>query len=155
MSTGVIYLRPIEVIRVRGYGANHEAAKSAWAKLLAWVDDNDCRVHAVRGFGLVYKVGNRNISASYDACVELNEPVAIPPSEGIETALVPSGAYLRQRYTGPVEDMGAALRKMRVEDIPGRRLDLDVQRPMIEVYLNDFVRRDNAPKIDLCVPVKA
>lgn len=154
MSIGVIYLRPIEVIRVRGYGANHEAAKSAWAKLLAWIDDNDCRIHAVRGFGLVYKVNNRNVSASYDACVELNEHVSVPLSEGIETALVPSGAYLRQRFTGPIDEMGTVLATMRGKDVPDRRLDLDTQRPMIEVYLNDFARHDATPKIDLCVPVK-
>jgi hypothetical protein len=50
--------------------------------------------------------------------------------------------------------MGTALATMRAKDVPGRRLDLDEQRPMIEVYLNDFTRRDVDPKIDLCVPVK-
>jgi DNA gyrase inhibitor GyrI len=154
MSIGIIYLRPIEVVRVRAYGKNGEAAQAAWGKMLSWVEDHDCRAHAVRAFGLVYKVGDRNIAASYDACVELNEQIDVAQSEGIETALIPSGAYLRQRFTGPLEKMGAVLRKMRTKDIPDRGLILDEKRPLVEVYLNDFVAHAVDPKIDLCVPVK-
>lgn len=154
MSIGVIYLRPIEVVRVRAYGRNREAAQTAWAKMLSWADDHDCLGDAVRGFGLVYKAGDRTSSASYDACVEMNGDAGVRPSDGVETALVPSGAYLRQRYTGPIEEMGAALRKMRDQDVPSRGLGLDARRPMIEVYFNDFVNHDVDPKVDLCVPIK-
>ena len=105
-------------------------------------------------FGLVYKTDDRKDRASYDACVELNDDMVVGHTEGLETALVPSGAYLRKRFDGQLDEMGAALRKMRVEEIPSRGLTLDGQRPMIEIYLNDFLRRAIKPKIDLCVPVR-
>lgn len=154
MSTGVIYLRPMLVMRVRGYGQNRDAARTAWSKMFAWADASGFRPHAVRAFGLVYKVGEQVDRATYDACVELNDDMVAKIPEGFDTTVIPSGAYLRQRLAAPLEEIGTMFRKLRVEEAVSRGLMFDAGKPMIEVYLNDFVRRGIEPKIDLCVPVR-
>ena len=158
MSIGIIYLRPIAVARIRGFGLHREAASEAWSRMLSWLDDRKYRVEAARGFGMVHKLqhhGTDQKEATYEACVELFDGLKVEYDAGIDTAYVPGGAYLRRRHRGPIGELGDALRQMRTEEVSRRGLAFDVWRPMIEVYLNDFKRTGEPPKIDLCVPVMA
>jgi DNA gyrase inhibitor GyrI len=156
MSTGILYLRPIAVARIRGYGPHSDAACKAWRRMLDWLDERNCRAHAARGFGLVHETNgemHRFEGATYDACVERFDGLEIDRACGIDTAYVPGGAYLRARFRGELDTVGEQLRAMRVDEIARRGLAFDETRPMIEVYLNDFKRTGDVPKIDLCVPV--
>lgn len=155
MGIGITYLRPIPVVRVRGYGTHGEAAKAAWDKMLHWLDVNNYRVQACRGFGLVYKAPETGCdAATYDACIEFHTGMRIDPDSEIGKAHVAGGPYLRLRHSGDLDALGPELRRMRVEETARRGIDFDSGRPIIEVYLNDFKRTGEAPKIDLCVPVR-
>ena len=157
MNIGILYLRPIEVTRMRAYGRHRDAARDAWMRMFDWLDERNYRANAVRGFGLVHKIEGRSSDrpneASYDACVEHHEGLRADAGSGVDIAYVPGGAYLRTRFNGEIADLGIALRRLRIDETARRGIAFDETRPIIEVYLNDFTRTGNAPKIDLCVPV--
>lgn len=157
MSSGIVYLRPILVGRIRVFGPRGEAARMAWQRLSEWAEPAGIRGLPIRGFGLVHTEtgGLKEKTSAYDACLEIIEGIRPDPDAGVVRAYIPGGAYLRRRHGEPIETMARGFRDLRSAEIKRRGLAFDRHRPMIEIYHDDHVWSGHKPRIDLCVPVRA
>lgn len=157
MSSGVVYLRPILVGRVRAFGPRGEAARMAWQRLSEWAEPAGIRGLPIRGFGLVHMESSaqKEKTSAYDACLEIVEGIKPDPDAGVVRTYIPGGAYLRRRHREPIEAMAQGFRDLLSAEIKRRGLAFDRDRPMIEIYHEDHTWSGDKPRIDLCVPVRA
>lgn len=155
MSSGIVYLRPIQVARIRAFGPHHEAAKQAWSRVFGWAEAIRQRGRFERGFGLLFRAPTQKTDAqpAYDACIELPEDVELDEAAGFVVQFVPGGAYMRARHRGPIEALPDSLRTLRTTEVERRGLALDPHRPLIEIYHHDHEWSGKPHRVDLCVPV--
>lgn len=156
MSTGLVQLRPLTVCYVRARGPYQTSAREAWDKLLAWASAHGLRGQIRTGYGLVRD--NPRIKAPaecrYDACIELPEGMEADEKAGVAMQLLPGGNFARHRHVGGLDGLGQSFSWLAKDWAPGRRLAVDMGRPLIEIYLND--RKSGGPspaRMDICLPV--
>ena len=155
MSTGLVYLRPLEVAFARRVGPHHSSALAAWEHISEWLAAKNYKPLAPTGFGLVHKTKTlpQIDMPVYDACIELIDPIMIDLVAGIDQCRIPGGAFLRHRHIGGPDTMAEAFRNLRTAEAKRRGLKNDDSRPLIEIYIKNQRDCTREQRIDLCVPV--
>lgn len=158
MSTGFVYLRPLNVAYVRVNGAYANSAKEAWTRMFAWLNESGMIRSVGTGYGLLLddpRVTDAH-KCRYDACVELLEDFGrkLPDEFGIRR--LPGGAYARDRHKTGNVGLGSVISHLRNDWAPSRGLAVDARRPVIEIYLDNpqLVGEDKC-RVDVCLPVVA
>ncbi len=158
MSTGFVYLRPLNVVSVRAKGPYAVSAAEAWAEVFAWLRSTELIRDIGTGYGLLLddprQVAREN--CRYEACVELVEEARRLVPETFNVRRLPGGAYARQRHLGGIVGLSHTISKLRNDWVPNRGVVVDVRRPVIEIYLDnpDLVPIERQ-RVDVCMPVTA
>ncbi len=158
MSTGFVYLRPLNVAVVRAKGPYSKSASAAWGDMFSWLNSSGLIRDIGTGYGLLLDDPRIVAPANcrYEACVELVEEArrVLPVTFSIRR--LPGGAYVRQRHVGGAVGLSHTIAKLRNEWTPGQGVAIDSRRPVIEIYLDhpDRVPFENQ-RVDVCMPVKA
>ena len=158
MSTGFVYLRPLNVAAVRAKGPYSQSAAAAWGEMFAWLNRSGLIRQVGTGYGLLLDDPRIIAPANcrYEACVELVEEARrLLPAE-FSVRRLPGGAYARQRHVGGVVGLSHTISNLRSEWKPGQGVVIDSRRPVIEIYIDnpDLVPLEKQ-RIDVCMPVKA
>jgi AraC family transcriptional regulator len=158
VSTGFVYLRPLNVVAARAKGPYAKSAPAAWAEMFAWLTERGILKNIGTGYGLLLD-DPRRVSANrcrYEACVELIDEARGFIPDSLTIRRLPGGAYVRQRHVGGVVGLSHTISKLRNEWVPSQGVMIDTRRPVIEIYLD---HPDNVPvekqRIDICMPVTA
>ncbi len=158
MSTGFVYLRPLNVAYVRVNGLYATSAKDAWERMFAWLNESGMIRSVGTGYGLLLddpRVVDA-VKCRYDACVELIDDYGrkLPDEFGIRR--LPGGAYARNRHKTGNVGLGKVISSLRDNWAPARGLAVDPRRPVIEIYLDNpqLVGEDKC-RVDVCLPVLA
>ena len=158
MSTGFVYLRPLNVAVVRAKGPYSQSASEAWENMFSWLHSSGLIRDVGTGYGLLLD-DPRIVSPAncrYEACVELVEEARrlLPMTFSIRR--LPGGAYARERHVGGAVGLSHTISKLRNEWTPGQNVVIDSRRPVIEIYLDnpDLVPLEKQ-RVDVCMPVKA
>lgn len=156
MSTGIVYLRPSDVLFVRRKGPYHESSLDAWTALAAVINERGLQVDVTPCFGLLNDnpsvVGDE--ACRYDACVKVPGELDISMDEQLGRRVLPGGAYLRTRFTGTPQEMRETFKRLATVETAARSIKIDSRRPFLEIYPG----REGATKLDavraeLCVPI--
>lgn len=156
MSTGFVYLRPLNVVFARATGPYANSSHEAWGRMFDWLDRHALRRDVSQGFGLLLDNPAQVPSGRcrYDACVELMLGCEGLVPEDFSVQRLPGGAYVRTRHTGSYKGLRDAFARLRDEWAPEHGTALDPRRPLIEIYLDDPARVPEAKRrVDICIPV--
>jgi AraC family transcriptional regulator len=158
VSTGFVYLRPLNVAYVRVNGPYAEAAAQAWARMFLWLHDSGMIREVGTGYGLLLDDPRTTDAPKcrYDACVELITDYGSKLPEDFGIRRLPGGAYARNRHRTGNVGLGKIISALRDDWAPARGLMPDVRRPVIEIYLDnpEIVGADKC-RVDVCLPVIA
>lgn len=158
MSTGFVYLRPLNVAVVRAKGPYGESAAAAWKTMFDWLYESGVINSVGTGYGLLLDDPRAVASEQcrYEACIELAEEYRARIPEVFTVRRLPGGAYARTRHIGGVKGLSHAISKLRNEWMPTQGLMIDPRRPVIEIYLDNpnDVPLDKQ-RVDICMPVTA
>lgn len=158
VSTGFVYLRPLNVAAVRAKGPYSNSAAAAWGEMFSWLNDSGLIRQIGTGYGLLLD-DPRSVSPAncrYEACVELVEEARRLLPETFAIRRLPGGAYARQRHVGGLVGLSHTISNLRNEWMPGQGVIVDTRRPVIEIYLDnpDLVPLEKQ-RVDICMPVTA
>jgi AraC family transcriptional regulator len=156
VSTGFVYLRPLNVAAVRARGPYSQSAKAAWGDMFEWLRRTGLLQQIGTGYGLLLD-DPRHVAPEkcrYEACVELVDHALATLPENFSVRRLPGGAYARRRHVGGVVGLAETISKMRNEWVPTQGLFVDVRRPVIEIFLDnpDLVLTERQ-RVDVCMPV--
>jgi len=158
VSTGFVYLRPLNVAVARSTGPYAVSASAAWQEMFAWLNAKGLMRDVTTGYGLLLDDPRRAEPAKcrYEACVELTDDIRWQLPETFAVRRLPGGAYARRRHVGGVVGLSHTIASMRNDWIPTQGLVVDTRRPVIEIYIDNPTRVPvEKQRIDICVPVTA
>jgi AraC family transcriptional regulator len=158
VSTGFVYLRPLNVAAVRAKGPYAQSSVAAWDDMFGWLKQTGLIRQIGTGFGLLLDDPRAVDPAKcrYEACVELVEEARRVLPETFSVRRLPGGAYARRRHVGGVAGLAHTISQMRHDWMPGQGVMIDSRRPVIEIYLdNPDTVPVEAQRIDVCMPVMA
>ena len=158
MSTGFVYLRPLNVAAFRAVGPYAQSSSTAWREVFSWLNRTGLIGQIGTGYGLLLDDPRRIApeKCRYDACVELLDDARGVVPEAFNVRRLPGGAYARQRHVGGVVGLSDTISKMRNDWVPNLGVIVDTRRPVIEIFLDN---PDSVPlqrqRVDVCMPVTA
>lgn len=157
MSTGFVYLRPLNVAAASAKGPYATSAAAAWKQMFAWLQESGLIAEVGTGYGLLLDdpraVGPAN--CRYDACIEIAHEFRHRVPGNFTVRRLPGGAYARRRHHGGVVGLARTISELRHEWMPSQGLAIDTRRPVIEIYLdNPEIVPLEKQRIDLCMPVR-
>jgi AraC family transcriptional regulator len=158
VSTGFVYLRPLNVAYIRVTGRYAQSSQEAWARMFAWLHESGMIRETGTGYGLL--LDDPRVTPAekcrYDACVELIDDFGRKLPEDFGIRRLPGGAYARSRHRTGKVGLSKVISSLRDEWAPERGLMPDTRRPVIEIYLdNPELVGDDKCRVDVCLPVVA
>lgn len=158
MSSGFVYLRPLNVATVRAVGPYSVSAAAAWKTMFDWLNESGVINSVGTGYGLLLDDPRRVATqmCRYEACIELADEYRSQIPESFSVRRLPGGAYARQRHVGGTNGLALAISTLRNDWMPTQGLVVDTRRPVIEIYFDNpkFVPVEKQ-RIDICMPVTA
>lgn len=158
MLNRLVYLRPARLVYVRVTGAYDQSIPAAWAKLLAWVEQNGVGSSLGRGFGLA-RDNPQSVPANkcrYDACIVAEPQFEDRAMRELGVLTLPAGPYVRRREIGNYSEISARVAGLHASYEAPVGLKLDSNRPLVTIYLDDPRRFEPGQlRADLCIPVSA
>lgn len=156
VKLGFVYLRSTNLISYRTVGPYSSSAPAAWNKMFDWLNRHRLRGVVSRGFGMALDDPRRVApdQCRYDACIDMPEQLAPSAWENMMPQRLPGGAYVRRRYVGPHNQIGAAVKEMRETWCAAPGIKLAADRPLVEIYLDDpLTCPPEKLRTDLCMPI--
>jgi len=158
MPSGLVYLRPMRVAFLRSDGADRATAVQAWQEMYALLDKLGVLREVERGYGLIrghrlIADGDKPQPESYEAAVEHMPSLVISPATGLQLKTLPGGSYLRRRVTAGPEAVSGAFTELCQEANANPDINLDVRRPLVEIYFSKAPKETDPRRIDICAPV--
>ena len=156
-NTRLIYLRPTQLIYLRETGPYSESIPKAWRRLIDWLDMNGLIKPVGRGYGLAFD-NPADVSPGacrYDAAVEMMPELTGQALSELGIATLPGGPYACWRVSGDYTNMRTIMGSIHRDFVPMGGLDVDVNRPIISIYLDNPSRHHASElRADVCVPVR-
>lgn len=152
----VVYLKPIWLAAVHGYGPYGETVPVAWNKIFDWLDSGTHFEMPDKGYGLTYDdprtVAPENLR--YVAGVEVPSSWRPPEGSPVSRVSFQGGTYTIVPHNGPYSEVGDVISNYRNEWVPRLGLCLDPARPLLAIYRSDirYVKPDDQVA-DICLPI--
>lgn len=158
MSTGFVYLRPLNVASYRMKGPYAESSSAAWREVFAWLNQTGLIRQIGTGYGLLLDDPRQTApeKCRYEACVELVDEARGTVPEMFNIRRLPGGAFARMRHIGGTVGLSHTISKLRSDWVPQHGVIVDTRRPVIEIYLDNPERvPQERQRVDVCMPVTA
>ncbi len=156
MKTGLVYLRPANLVAFRTTGPYHRSSTEAWERMFAWMSRHGLRGKVHRGYGMALDDPRKVPAAQcrYDACIEVPDQLPLSAWSELLPQRLPGGPYARLRYVGPHSELSGIAKNLREQWTGKHGLSVCSRRPMIEIYLDDPAScRPERLRTDVCLPI--
>ncbi len=156
-ESGIIKLKPIELIEVSAVGSFSETIGHTWKKLFEWLDGRQLHESPGLGYGLAYDRPQHNFSSQHIYSAAVRAPTSLHKDDEnfVKRKKFDGGLYIFRRHRTPYQTIPSVIGAVRNEWVLQDDLMVDSSRPVVSFYFNDpRTTKAGNQYVDICLPIR-